>query len=157
MQWLSRYVASVTFSALICSIMQGLMKQSSLKGVLRLVCGIFLTICVLLPLTTISDWSLEGWTIPELEAGEGLVFQGSQNAKTSLERIITQETEAYILDIAKELGLEILVSVELSKDEPPLPVGVNITGSAAPYQKLCLEDRIFQELNIPKENQRWIG
>lgn len=157
MVWLTQYIASVTASAMICGILLGVMKQGQLQGILRIICGIFLTICVLQPITEVSNWNIDNWVLPKLEEGEGAVSEGRHHAETAMEIFITQETQAYILDIAKELGLEILVRVELSREDPPIPIGVTINGHGTPYQKLCLEDRISQELNIPKENLQWIG
>lgn len=82
---------------------------------------------------------------------------GESTAATALAESISQGTEAYILEKAKGMNVELAVEVELSDDEIPVPVAVSLTGQVAPYVKTVLSDTISQDLNIPKEKQIWIS
>ena len=55
------------------------------------------------------------------------------------------------------LNLDLVVEVELSDDEIPVPVAVSLTGNVSPYNKLILSNTISNDLNIPKEKQIWIS
>ena len=61
------------------------------------------------------------------------------------------------MEKAKDLNLDLVVEVELSDDECPIPVAVSLTGNVAPYAKSVLGDAISRDLNIPKERQKWIS
>jgi hypothetical protein len=70
--------------------------------------------------------------------------------------IIKSKTEAYILNEARKMELDITVEVELSDADPPAPCRVFIKGTASPYKKTVLGRYISDNLGIPQENQQWI-
>ena len=71
--------------------------------------------------------------------------------------IIKGETEAYILDKAASLGVELEVDVLLEDMYPMAPKTVRLSGSVSPYVRNRLQNIIAEELGISKENQIWIG
>lgn len=83
------------------------------------------------------------------------VDQGKEESQKAMAQIIKQETAAYILEKAQSLGAQIQVSVEVSDADLPIPVGVRISGTVAPYAKVQLQTFLEQQLGISKENQRW--
>ena len=72
-----------------------------------------------------------------------------------LARIIQEKTEAYILDKAGQLGLQLQAEVSVSETEEPVPWAVVLSGEVKPDQKRRLEAILEQELGIARENQQW--
>lgn len=156
MEALSRYVFSVIAAAFIFGILSVMLDQRGSTGtLLRLMGGLFLTFTILSPIVKmdfsgITDF-LERFTVE----GEFASADGEEMAAEEYRTIIIRQVEAYILDKANELGLNLTVEVTLSDDE--LPETVTIRGSAGTYAKLQLQQIIEADLGIAKENQRWIG
>ena len=67
--------------------------------------------------------------------------------------IIAEQTEAYILDKAGELGLEVTVRVETRTEGNgiPVPWSAELTGA----QSEALASALETELGIPAERQVW--
>ena len=85
------------------------------------------------------------------------IQSGVADTSNTLKQIIKDKTEAYILDKAASLGVDLQVDVILSDTAPPLPVEVLLIGAASPYAKAQLSTMIADELGIAKEAQRWTG
>ena len=73
--------------------------------------------------------------------------------REELGKLISQQTEAYILDKAGELGLEVTVRVETRTEGNgiPVPWSAELTGSWSQALASALET----ELGIPAERQVW--
>lgn len=118
-------------------------------------CGISMMITALSPWITFRfDEILTFTSNLQAESSEA-VNRGEVYAKETLNHIILQRTEAYILDKAVDLGLDITVTVELSKEEIGKPYRIYIQGAAAPLARSRLIDYISNTLGIAKENQIW--
>jgi len=153
----AHYICSISGVSLLCGIVCGLLKGSAVHSTAKLVCGILLTISVLYPIPRIFDWNISEIKIPQIYDGDLFAAEGEENSKNAMAKIISDKTRAYILDMAESMDMEIEVEIVLGDDVPPLPEFVQITGEITPYQKLHLEEIIQEDLNIPKENQIWIG
>ena len=68
---------------------------------------------------------------------------------------IKSRTQAYILDKAMALELQLQVEVVLSEDEIPVPEEVRLAGKASPYAKARLQQIIKEDLGIDKEHLIW--
>lgn len=86
---------------------------------------------------------------------EAVVAEGENFANAQMADIITQRTEAYILDKAASMSVALQVEVTLSEENPPVPRAVTLTGALSPYQKSTLEDFISGNLGIAKEEITW--
>ena len=73
-----------------------------------------------------------------------------------LRQHIKEQTEAYILDIAQSFEIQIQADVTVSREDPPVPEAVRLTGNLTAREKQQLSRRIEQELAIAKENQLWM-
>lgn len=157
MAWIRQYILSITAAAIICGILVSLFgKKGTIGTICSMLCGIFLAIVVIRPITTIELDSFSSW-MSGLEAGSAdAAAEGESLAWESLSQIIKEETEAYILDKAASLGLSVEVSVRLDGEELPVPESVTIQGTASAYQRLRLTQALEEELNIAKEDQLWI-
>lgn len=148
------YLLSVTCAAFLCAIIRSVAGE---KGQIRLLCGIFLGITVIRPLGQIrlSDYLPASG---ELSAQAALAAQsGEEYSYRSMADIISDRTEAYILDKASDWGVSLRVEVTAEGDVIPAPVSVRIWGNVSPYIKGLLQDMIQTDLGITTEAQIWMG
>lgn len=156
MDFLKQYILSISAAAIICGIITNLVeKKSTNAAIVKLICGLFISITIIAPWTQIhfSDFSTYLGSL-KIDATNA-VANGSKIASESTAAIIKERVEAYILDKAASLNLDITVGVELSKDAPQIPYSVIISGSVSPYKKNALQSIITENLGIPEENQVW--
>lgn len=149
------YVISVVGSCMLCGILCAFVTDSKKKDLLRLVCGIIITMTVAAPLTR-RDIS---WQFPEelLEiADDGeILAAGEALAREEASRRIIAGCEAYILDKAEltDSGIQ----VEITLDDRQLPAFAEIRGDCSGETRRQLEALLESDLGITKENQRWTG
>lgn len=155
MRSLAEYIISVSAAALICGILNSMMLKGAAKEVLKLVSGLFLAFCVIRPISDIR--------LPELmDIGETIrdeaasaVIAGEEMAMDSARDSISGQLEAYILDKAASLGLDIQVEVFLKQEDTFLPESVTICGSGTLQQKEELTREITDSLGITQEDIIW--
>ena len=70
--------------------------------------------------------------------------------------VIKEQTEAYILEKANALHLNVDVEIILSNDDIPIPKQVYLRGTAGPFAKQQLTSYIADNIGIQEENQIWI-
>ena len=153
MEALRQYVISVVAGAILCGIALRLVPKGALSQIMKLLCGLILTLCVLRPMVKaelLNSIRFDGSFFDDAVSTAAL---GEEYSARAIRDIIKSETEAYILDKARSLGAKILAEVSLTTDG--VPAGVRVTGSLSPYAKAALADYISRELGISKENQVW--
>ena len=157
MDEIRHYLISVTACAIICGIVTGLSGKNSAHGtIIKLISGLFLA------LTVISAWVkvqlIDFSDYMDSFSCEASVWaaDGESIAYGELSAIIKEQTEAYILDKAISMGLNIEVEVTLDSSNPPIPSAVSINGSISPFSKEKLSRYIADDLGIPEESQLWI-
>lgn len=157
MEDLRQYVISVVAAAFICGTIMGLLPKGSARELVKMICGLFLAFTVLSPISRFDFSRLA--EIDDLFTDEAAqaAAMGENLNREALHAIIKAETEAYILDKAAQLNVELEVEVTVSTDDPPLPVAVSLSGSISPYARRRLEAILTDEIGIPKENQAWTG
>ena len=155
MQAIREYVLGIAAAAMICAVVLCFARKGTMEPLLKLICGLVLTFAVVKPLLSISMGHWEDLNIICQKEGEKAAQAGTELAKKTLRDIIIADTQAYILDKAQEMALSIQVTVDLSKDEPPVPESVTITGALSPYERSCLGNFMEKELGITKERQQW--
>lgn len=153
MEDLRAYLLSVTAAAVLCGLAERFLGKKA--GAARFLTSVFLVLTVLRPLGQLDSrfWQDIHLDIPG--GAEEAVAQGEIQSRQAMAQVIKEETGAYILKKAQQLNADIQVSVEVSDEALPMPVGVRITGSIAPYAKLQLQTFLEQQLGISKENQQW--
>ena len=151
------YIFSVSAAALLCGMVSGLLEGCCIQKYAQFICALILLVMVLRPITSCGNADIT--KMPELTFpdGESLISDSIYHANQSMKDIIKQETQAYIVDKASLLGLDIQVEVILSDESVPVPWMVTLSGKASPYSRLKLEQIIQEELNISKENLTWNG
>ena len=157
MQQIREYILGIIAAAFVCGIVLCFAEKSREGPLLKLICGLVLTFSLVKPILNIrlGDWTSLGIDF-QTEAWEA-AEDGRQRGEDTLRKLIKQETEAYIMDKAKEMDLEIRVTVTLSDQALPSPVAASIEGVLPPYGKAKLSQILLKELGIPKENQKWIS
>lgn len=158
MSGLQQYVVSVATAAIICGIVIGLAPSGTFQGIIKMICGIFLTLMVIEPVTRVdvAQW-ISDFGMSYREDAESAAAFGEEIVRDTTEKYIKQECEAYILDKADALGAELKVEVLLSTDELPIPSSAVIRGKLSPSAQHQLEQIITRDLGISKENLQWIG
>ena len=155
MDGIRQYLLSIVTAALICAVVQRFSEKASQSGaIIQIVCGIILAITVVSPWFHLQLPDVDAVTEPYASSAEQIILEGEESASESMNAIIKSQMEAYILDKANSLDMEILVEVNLDAQNH-LPKSVTITGDASPYDKSVLSQYIAQTLDIPEEDQKW--
>lgn len=155
MEGLRQYAISVVAAAMICGVLSSLLQNSAAKELVKLLCGLFLTVTVISPLVDIDFDALMEFSFPYTQEAEYVAARGENMARETIADIIKTETEAYILDKAAELNTELTVEVTVSDDR--IPVSAVLSGDISPYARQQLENILQRDLGIAKENQVWTG
>lgn len=116
-----------------------------------------MVVCIVQPISLLRFPDLKDLELPYFQDASAASAQGEIIARTTLESIISERTEAYILDRAAELDMSVQVQVVLGDGDEPVPEAVVITGQWMPLQREKLERIIEDELSITKEYQTWNG
>lgn len=155
---LKQYVVSVATAAIICGIVTGMAPGGNLQRILKMICGIFLALMVMEPITRMdADGLISEFAISYNQEADSAAAFGEELARDSMTEYIKQESEAYILDKANDLGLTLDVEVILSRQTPPVPDSAVIRGNIPNNTKQWLEQLIVEDLGIAKEKLQWIG
>lgn len=155
MSTVGSYLLAVSGAALLCGITDRFLSKKGAAAAARVLTSLFLVYTVLKPL---NSWDGERPFDIELDfsaAAEEALAQGQMQAQKSIAELIKQETVAYILEKAQAYNADIQVTVEVSEESIPVPVGARITGNISPYAKSQLQSILEQQLGISKENQQW--
>ena len=148
------YFLSVICTAILCGIVNSLLEKKNTSGkLLKLVSGIVLTFTVLSPVAEIKLDDLSFFLEDLKEEGEAVASMGKTQYFDTMASIIKQETEAYILDKARDLKGELSVQVFL--DSEGIPSSVILSGQISAQAKSELEQIIARDLGISMEDQQW--
>lgn len=154
---MGEYIIRVIAVALICGVITTLTdKKGAATSLIRMLCGIFLALTVLAPITNIRLLDFQSLTEDVSRDGAAAVAIGEEMAAEARRTFIKEQARTYILDKAALLQLELEVEVTLSQEYPYKPESVQIRGSASPYGKTRLASAIEEGLGIRKEDQHWI-
>ncbi|MGM9585931.1 MAG: hypothetical protein ACI3VA_00380 [Candidatus Limivicinus sp.] len=146
--------------SLFCGIALGLMPEGGVKKAAAIACTVVLVMTVLLPLGSLnlSQYSLE--LAKYREMGEQLEEKGSEVRDSMNRTVIEQECEAYIMDKAEVLGIDVdQVNVRAfwNSEGVWVPESAEIRSGCGESEKKRLADVIFADLGIPAEKLKWSG
>lgn len=153
MEALRQYIVSVVAGACICGIAIGLLPEGRARQLLKLLCGMILAVTVLGPLSRFDPDSFSLLDDIFSDTAAQTAALGEAYSENLFRKRIKEETAAYILDKAKDLGVKITAEVGLN--DVGIPALVRISGDISPYNRELLEDFISRTLGITKENQLW--
>lgn len=149
-------ILSLIGGAMVCGVILSLVPKGQFEASLKLICGVFLTICLLHPLMNFSYPSLSDELLPEEAfAPEDVFLRGEDFARRELCQRIKQETKEYILDKADAMNICVSAEVTLSDTDIPVPTAVTIYTSADLSAREALSRILSEDLGISKENQLW--
>ena len=155
MEAVGQYILSVILAALICGILSSVVPGTG-KAWVQMLCGFAMLICLMRPFSGIQDLNFSLIEDAVQQDGEDWSNHGEKMARNAMADIITQNTQAYIMDKAEELDIHVQVEIFVSNDTIPVPVGAELYGEVSPYARLQVESLIENELGIAKENIRWM-
>ncbi len=126
-----------------------------MAAIAKLLCSIYLVICAVKPIPQL-EFTVFGAIETDivLDAQEAAA-SGENTVRELLVESIIEQTEAYILEKAKEMNIDLAVQVEVSEDDIPMPTSVCLSGKISPYAKTRISELIAQDLGINKEHQTW--
>lgn len=157
MEGLRQYVVSVTTAAIICGMLTATLNKGAVQSLVKLLCGFFLAFTFLSPIGRLNLKILPEDFGLDYEEASDAAQEGERFARNSVAQIIKEQTEAYILDKAAELGLSLEAEVFVSGDEIPIPESVRLAGHASELERGRMEIILEKDLGIAKENQIWTG
>ena len=150
------WLLGVTAAALVLALADALAPEGGAKKVCRLAGGMALLLAAVGPLTELLDGgfltqAVDGWRDRiqsyelELEEKNDLFYLS----------IIEEETAAYIVDKAKEIGFDCQAEVTYGYDEDgmPRPWEVTARGSWTQEQREQLGRLLEEELGVPAQRQ----
>ena len=152
---MKKYILSIIACAIISSIACSIFdKKQSIGKIVQILTGILMTLTILSPLKRIENFNISNILRDISKEADRYVEEGKYSSHSGIAEIIKQQTEAYILDKANSMELDVTVEVELS-DDKSVPCGIEINGSVAPYDKNILSEYIENNIGITKEKQIW--
>ena len=156
MSSLGRYIFTIIIAAILTGVLQTILPGKSLSSTMvKLTTGIFMVLVALSPLVKVRlDNTLDYISNVEIDAS-AIISEAEMNSKKETEKIIAQNTEAYILDRASELGADIEAKIEFQEDVLFVPLRVKITGYVSPITKRRLVSIIENDLGISEDLQIW--
>ncbi len=157
---LRAWLNAVIYTGVICGIALVITPGGRVKKALTILCGAAMCVAFISPLAGIDlnsySETLAGF---KLEA-ESFAAQGESYSKNLNRTIIEDECEAYILDKAENLGVqldEVEVLAVWSDEGYWYPSEAAITGSVSQDQRERMSSCIEAELGISRDNQQWSG
>ncbi|MBQ4642350.1 MAG: hypothetical protein IJB47_08045 [Oscillospiraceae bacterium] len=156
MDSIRQYVLRIVAVAILCGICQSFFEEKKAnKAVIRMVTGLLLSVTILSPIIQFKLNDISDYLSDLRENTAQIVADGESAGIAEQERIIKERCEAYILDKANSLNLELGVQVHLADDQSLHPECVRLTGAVSPYAQSVLRAYISDTLGIPEENQQW--
>lgn len=152
---LREYVIGIVAAAMLSGILIRLTQNSGSKEIVRMLCGVFMTITLIHPFAGRKELLWEP-ILPEISGlAEDISAEGTAAAENIKREFIKQRVETYILSRAEAMETDLQADVKLGDD--CVPVSVRLTGRISPLNRSKLTQIIASELGIPKEQQEWIG
>ena len=151
-----RYILLVVCTVVLCGIVVQFCPGKE-NTVIKLVTGLVVTGAVLSPMVDMNTINIENYFDQFLVDTKSVTSDGEEMARQTSAAFIKEKTEAYVLYKAAELGADVHVDIMLSDHSLPIPKGITVSGTVAPYAKKQLTTTIAKELGIAEEAQLWIS
>lgn len=155
MELLRQWLTGVTCAAIIVALADSLMAGGTVRKIGRLAGGLLLLAAVVKPVLEVDLTALSASSIRmEVESVPAAEEAGLDLMKS----IIGEETGAYILDKAAELGVpcqEVRVTCAVEENGVPYPESVVLVGPMSREEQELLSRRIEADLAIPAERQTY--
>lgn len=154
MAGLKDYLVAVCSAAILCAILKQVVGKGKLSsGTIKMLSGLFVAICIIAPWKQFSLQDLQIYNPLDTETAELFVEDGKHRTQNQIDAIITQKVEAYILEKANQLRVQVEVSVELSDEG--IPSRSIITGELTKGEREELSAFLASQIGIQREMQIW--
>ena len=148
------YLLSITAASFVLGITSALLPGTQSKKIGSFLGTLVMILVILSPLVTIdADQMARSITKIRLETEE--LRTGIELETKELQgNIIKNQSEAYVLDKAKTMEVDITVEITLRENQGvPYPYRVCITGAASEAQRRWISQLIERDLGIPLDRQ----
>ena len=155
MEGIREYLLSVSYAALICTIIVMLAGEKSSAGKsIKILAGIFLIMVILKPAIQIriSDW--KSFESDFWETSQQAVAEGERLALASFSAKATLSTQRLIEQEAERLGCRLDVVVVWEDNSPK---EIQLKGAVSPYAKSAITRWITNNMDLSGEAVIWIG
>jgi len=151
------YAVSIIAAALLCSVLSALLQNTAAKALIKMICGMVLTITILAPLRNMELSFPSSLKSTITDTADAAVQNGKTLSREALCQVIKQKTQTYIQDKAAQLGADLSVRIDLNDEDPPLPHRAVLSGEISSSGKQQLQQILQTQLGIAKENVEWVG
>ncbi len=155
---MSGAIREICALSILCGAAMSIMPEGGAKRVAGILTAAILLTAILTPLKGIDFESYALLAAQYRQQEAELTARGEEINERLSRAVIEREYEAYIMDKANEMGIDIKeadVEVQWSTEGVWLPYSVCIAANAATAQKTALEDAVAAELGIPGERVTW--
>lgn len=158
MSRLRSYLLSVCAVSLLSSVLPVLLPQGRIRQVIKLSAGVLVMLAVISPIMQLDTERLAR-SLAMLRMQTEQMQNGIEvGNREILAELIKEDCEAYILDKAEQLGLDLEIEIVMREEgDYPYPVAVTLHGEAAAAERSYMERVIEQDIGIPLEKQEWIN
>lgn len=151
------YLIRLTAAAILGAVVKRLAPKGGAGRAARLGAGLLVLITAFGPVAEVDPLAAAEHLAQAAYADPLTTEELSRAGNTLLSGLISQQAEAYILDKAREAGLELQATVENRDLEGyPVPWRVTLTGPISESKQAALAAVIAQDLGIPEERQEWL-
>lgn len=156
METVAEYVIRIFIASAICSVLTAILSEKASKGLIKVICGIFMTVTIISPLKKIDFPNVIN-QLKHFEVFEydDAIAAGVSQANQSQEVLIKERVTAYILEKAASLGMNIDIDLTTSGEPSYIPNSIKIYGNYSPYSRKVLTAYLSEEIGIPEEYQHW--
>lgn len=150
------YLLGLAAAALLCALVRALLPKGQMRRIGTVFCGVFLALCALQGARGLDLSEFAAQLSRERMDAEQTISGVEVRNRELLAAIIKDKLEAYILDKAAQMGLELTVSVTVQSDGAyPYPSHVRLCGTATAQQRAALGRYIEENLAVLQEEQEW--
>lgn len=149
------WLLSVLVTCVLCAAADGLMPPGGVRQVGRLVCGLVLLWAILSPAVRLGGVDAGQWLEDYLAGLELRESELEEQVGNGMKSIIEQETAAYIVDKAAEMGLTCTARVSCQAVEGGVyvPSQTQVAGVLSQAEQDRISQMIQADLGVPAQRQ----
>lgn len=155
---MSTMIRELCALSILFGVIMGIIPEGGVKRITGILCSAILIIVVLAPIKSI-DIDSYALLLTQYREQEAQLTARADEINSRLNRaVIVEEYEAYIMDKAEELGIDVKearVEVQWSTEAVWVPYSVSVTANADISLRRVFEDKLMAELGIPQERVKW--
>lgn len=155
---MSTMIRELCAMSILFGVIMGIIPEGGVKRITGILCSAILIIVILTPIKSI-DIDSYALLLTQYREQEAQLTARADEINSRLNRaVIVEEYEAYIMDKAEELGIDVKearVEVQWSTEAVWVPYSVSVTANADISLRRVFEDKLMAELGIPQERVKW--